>query len=191
MNAVPSLSVSTIFGAMLIATSAFAQTMVSVPPFNGVELEGGGHVIVRYGSEQQVRLLNGSTQFTHFTVDDGGKLRIEACNSDCPHQYNLEVEITTPRIAALAISGGGRIEGEDGFPSPAKIALAVEGGGAIDARALDAVRATAAVDGGGDIRLRADRELTAAIHGGGKIRYWGNPHVVQAIDGGGAIERGE
>lgn len=191
MKAVPALSASSIFGVVLFATSGFAQTLVPVPPFNALELEGGGHVILKYGSVQQVRLIHGSTQFTRFAVEDGDKLRIEACRSDCPHHYDLEVEITTPRISALAISGGGRIESAGGFPAPDKIALAVEGGGAIDTRALDVGRATAAVDGGGDITLRADRELTAAIHGGGKIRYWGNPHVVQAIDGGGEVERGE
>jgi hypothetical protein len=75
---------------------AWAQSAVPVPHFDSVELEGGGHVVIRYGDAQQVRLIQGSTEFTHFRVEEGGKLRIDACNRDCPHQYDLEIEITTP-----------------------------------------------------------------------------------------------
>jgi hypothetical protein len=79
-----------------LAVPAWAQSAVPVPHFDSVELEGGGHVVIRYGDAQQVRLIQGSTEFTHFRVEEGGKLRIDACNRDCPHQYDLEIEITTP-----------------------------------------------------------------------------------------------
>lgn len=173
------------------AASASAQQLVPVGPFDSIELEGGGRVIVRAGDVQEVRLIQGSLAYTHFTVDGEGKLRIEACNSDCPHHYDLQVEITTPRINALAISGGGAIESAGNFASARHLALAIDGGGTIDARTLDAETAEAAVDGGGLIRLRAHGTLTAAVDGGGEIRYWGNPHVTQAIDGGGNVERGD
>ncbi len=162
-----------------------------MPHFDSVELEGGGHAVIRYGDVQQVRLIRGSTAYTHFTVEDGRKLRIDACNSDCPRNYDLEVEITTPHIEALAVDGGGAIDSEGGFQPPHRLGLAIEGGGKIDARAMNAESATAAIDGGGVIRVRAERELRAAINGGGNIRYWGNPRVTQAIDGGGEVERGE
>jgi hypothetical protein len=177
--------------ALLAAAPVSAQTVVPLRPFDSVELEGGGHVVLRYGKVQQVRLLRGSTAFTRFVVDQPGKLRIEACDDDCPRHYDLEVDIAAPRINALAISGGGAIDGAGGFPPARKLALAVEGGGTIDARELDCHMATAAVNGGGLIRLKADDQLTAVINGGGKIRYWGNPRVTQAIDGGGRVERGE
>jgi len=176
---------------VLAALPASAQSVVPVPHFDSVELEGGGHVVIRYGDAQQVRLIQGSTEFTRFTVEDGGKLRIDACPHDCPHIYDLEVEITMPHIEALAVDGGGVIDCDGGFPAPRRITLAIEGGGKIDTRAIDAEHATAAVDGGGDIRLRAEKELTAAINGGGKIRYWGDPKVTRAIEGGGEVERGE
>jgi hypothetical protein len=176
---------------VLLFAPALGQTVVPVPQFNSVELEGGGHVTIRYGDAQQVRLIQGSTEFSRIRVEDGGKLRIEACNRDCPHHYDLEVEITTPRIDALAIDGGGAIDSEGGFPAPHRLDVAIEGGGKIDARAMDAERVTAAVDGGGVIRVRAEQELTAAINGGGNIRYWGNPRVTQAIDGGGEVHQGD
>ena len=175
--------------AALTTAPVFAQTVVPTAPFDSVELEGGGHVVLRYGEVQQVRLLRGSTEFTRFQVEDGRKLKIEICRNECPRHYDLDVEITTPRIEALAVSGGGRIEGTDGFPGPHKIALAVDGGGEIDTRALEVGHAVAAIDGGGMIKLRASEELTAAINGGGDIKYWGNPKVTQAIEGGGEVEQ--
>jgi hypothetical protein len=72
--------VSVVFG----VTPAFAQQLVHVAPFDRIELEGGGHVIVKRGDVQQVRLLEGSLAFTRFTVDEPRKLRIEACKHDCP-----------------------------------------------------------------------------------------------------------
>lgn len=191
MNTILRLSTMSLFASALFGAHAIAQTIVPTPPFDSVELEGGGHVVVRHGDVQQVRLLRGSTEFTSFTVEDGRKLKIEICRNDCPHHYDLDVEITTPRIEALAVSGGGKIEGVEGFPPPRKLALAVEGGGEIDARALEAWHAVAAVDGGGVIKTHANAELTAAINGGGVIKYWGNPKVTSAVDGGGEVEHGE
>jgi hypothetical protein len=179
--------VSMLFG----VSAASAQELVHVAPFDSIELEGGGHVMVKRGDVQQVRLIEGSTAVTRFVVEESRKLCIEACNNNCPHHYNLEVEITTPRIDALAVSGGGAIDSEGKFPPPRDLALAVEGGGAIDTRAVDADKATAAVNGGGVIKLRANDKLTAAVDGGGEIRYWGYPRVTQAIDGGGEVERGD
>ena len=133
----------------LVAATATAQTIVPTPPFNAIELEGGGHVTLMHGSVQQVRLLKGSTQFTRFIVERSQphKLRIEACNNDCPHNYDLEVEITTPGIDTLAVSGGGRIESGGDFPARHQLTLAVDGGGTIDVRAMRSEGATAAVDG--------------------------------------------
>ncbi|HEX4080026.1 MAG TPA: DUF2807 domain-containing protein [Rhizomicrobium sp.] len=187
----PALPCAVLAIGLPLAAPALAQQIVRVAPFDSIELEGGGHVTVKHGNVQRVQLVRGSTAFTRFTVEDGRKLRIEACNNDCPHHYDLDIEITTRNIDALAVSGGGAIDGTGGFPSPRKLALAVHGGGTIDARAIDADKAVAAVDGGGIIRVRADGKLTAAINGGGKIRYWGNPQVTQTIDGGGKVERGD
>ena len=176
--------------AMLLA-AAHAEP-VSVPPFRSVELRGGGHVFLRHGAEQRVVLLKGSTRYTHFTHERGnpGQLVVDACNEDCPPQYSLEVEIVTPTIDGVAVSGGGKIESGPGFGRQGSLAAAVEGGGDIDVRSIDAAKASAAVSGGGAIRLRAERRLEAAVDGGGDIRYWGDPAVTSAIDGGGNVSKG-
>ena len=181
------------FVGLIASTSAFAQTVVPTPPFSAVKLEGGGHVVIRHGDVQQIRLLHGSTEFTRFVVerDDPNTLHIYACNNDCPHRYDLEVEITTPRIEALAISGGGSIDGDASLSGLQELTLAVDGGGTIDTRAMDSGTVTAAVHGGGLIKVRARNELTAAVEGGGTIRYWGNPRVTQVVEGGGRVDRGD
>jgi hypothetical protein len=190
MKFAPCLPIAAIAMTLLYGAPASAQQLVPVAPFDSIALEGGGHVTVKHGDVQQVRLVQGSAAFTRFVVEQG-KLRIDACNNNCPHHYDLEVEITIPRINALAVSGGGAINSTGGFASPQSLALAVDGGGMIDARAIETENANAAVDGGGLIKLRAHGQLTAAVDGGGEIRYWGNPRVTQAIDGGGEVERGD
>jgi hypothetical protein len=160
---------------------------VPVKPFDSIELRGGGHVALRYGAAQRVTLLSGSTRYTQLHIEDGRKLIIDACNSQCPWHYELQIDIVTPHISGLAISGGGHIEAANGFPPQNKIATAVDGGGNLDIRAIDARDATAAVNGGGKIHLRTDGRLNAAVEGGGSIRYSGNANVTQTVEGGGSV----
>jgi Putative auto-transporter adhesin, head GIN domain len=164
-------------------------TVVPVGHFDSVSLSGGGHIVLRYGTAERVTLLKGSTQYTHIYVENGRDLKIEACNTDCPMQYDLEIEVVMPRVAAVAISGGGHIESAPGFPTQGMITAAIHGGGSIDIHAIDAADATAAVNGGGRIRLHSDKHLTAAVNGGGSIGYWGAPEVTSAINGGGSVHR--
>lgn len=169
------------------ACPAAAQEPVALPAFDQVELRGGGSVVVRHGPAQRVRLLHGSREITGFAVEEG-RLRIDACRSTC-RDYQLEIEIVTPRIRALSIRGGGQIEAAGAFPSQASLAAAVTGGGEIDARALDARNVAAAVTGGGSILTDPEASLAASVRGGGLVRYWGNAQVTQAVSGGGAIVR--
>ncbi|HEY2068501.1 MAG TPA: DUF2807 domain-containing protein [Rhizomicrobium sp.] len=171
-----------------LAGLAQAQTAVPVSHFDSVELEGGGHVVLKHGDVQRVMLIKGSTQFTTFeTGSNSHKLTIKTCNRDCPEQYDLEIEITTPDIPAVAIEGGGHIESDGAFPGQHAVTAAVHGGGNIDLRSINADDATAAVDGGGHIELRAEKHLTAAVNGGGHIGYAGNPEVTEAVNGGGSV----
>ena len=178
-----------VFAGVLPAAAATAQTTVPLAHFNSIELRGGGHVLLRHGAQQRVTILQGSTQYTRLAIEESGKLVIDACNSDCPMHYDLEIEIVAPDVRAVAISGGGRIESAPGFPAQGSITAAVNGGGTIDVRNLAAVNGTAAVDGGGHIEINTSEHLTAAVNGGGNIRYVGNPQVTTAVDGGGSVQR--
>ena len=182
-----------LFALLTIALPVSAQTIVPVRPFGGVELRGGGHVVLKHGNVQQVMLVKGSTRYTRFESDPDGsrKLVIDTCNDECPWHYDMEVVITSPFLPAVAISGGGAIEATGDFPGQRHVTAAVHGGGHIDIRSISAASATAAVDGGGKILLRTRTELTAAVNGGGHIEYWGNPgNVTKAINGGGEVSQG-
>lgn len=175
--------------AALLATSASAQTAVPVGHFEDVELHGGGHVTFVYGAQQGVMLLKGSTQYTRFEIRDGHQLTIDACNEDCPRNYEPEIQITTPEIHGVAVHGGGQIEVAPGFPAQGRVSAAVRGGGHIDTRNLTASAGDAAVDGGGQIDIKATSVLNAAVDGGGHIRYSGDPSLNSAVHGGGNVSR--
>jgi hypothetical protein len=172
----------------LVAAPALAE-VVPVGHFDGIGLEGGGHVVVKHGATQSVTILKGSTQYTTFRIRHDNVLEIKACNRDCPRVYDLEIEILTPNLNSAAIDGGGHIAAADGFPEQDNFAAAVDGGGHIEMQALTARSVEAAVDGGGHIDVTARRALHAAIDGGGSITYHGDPQVTSAIDGGGSVSK--
>ncbi|MBL6851889.1 MAG: DUF2807 domain-containing protein [Alphaproteobacteria bacterium] len=177
--------------ALFCAAPAVAQASetVNVGHFDSVALNGGGRVILRHGATQSVVIRKGSAQITHFVIKDGHTLKIDQCENNCPSSYDLEIEITTPDIEAVALNGGGEIGTEGSFPIANEIAAAINGGGEIDVSAIPAKSATAAINGGGEIKLAASDRLTAAVRGGGDIAYRGHPQVTQAIQGGGSVER--
>jgi opacity protein-like surface antigen len=174
---------------VLIATAASAQTTVPVGHFEGVELNGGGHIVLRHGDIQRVTLLKGSTQYTKFHIEDGKNLVVDVCDSNCPTFYDLSIEITTPDIQSVGVNGGGSISTAAGFPAQRNLTAAIQGGGKIDTTSVDATAVSAAIQGGGELRVRAHNALTAAVNGGGDIRYAGSPHVTSAINGGGNVSR--
>ena len=174
----------------VFATAALADETIQTGHFRTVELRGGGHVTLHNGGDQRVVLQKGSTQHTSFRIEDGDKLVIDACNNSCPSgNYDLQIDIATPSISGVAISGGGEIDGSADLSAP-HLSAAVEGGGRIDMRAVHADTANAAVNGGGRINLSVASRLNAAVNGGGLIQYWGNPKTSTAISGGGDVRQG-
>jgi len=169
-------------------SAAGAATVVPVPHFGQIALHGGGHVVVKHGAEQRVTLLKGSTQYTRFSVGNGDHLFIYACNERCPARYDLDIEIVTPALNSASIGGGGDIVIEGGFPAQELFAVAIDGGGDIDARAIEARQVSAAVNGGGSIKVKPRASLVAAVNGGGEILYGGSPAVTRVVKGGGSVE---
>jgi hypothetical protein len=183
-------SILPLFVTALVASAPLlAVETIPVPEFRSVQLRGGGEVVVRPGPVQQVTILEGSSQFTQVYMERSGKLRIDACNRQCPQRYRLKIEIRSPSLPDVAISGGGSIYAGTGFATQRHLAAAVNGGGTVDVRAVDAFDISAAVNGGGQIFVRARNSLSAAVSGGGQIRYSGNPQVSMAVQGGGLVRR--
>ena len=176
--------------ALTAPAPALAGEVVPVPRFSAIELRGGGNVMVAPGPFERVTIVEGSSRFTHLHVDRRGSLKIDTCNENCPHFYRLRIEIQSPRVPALAVSGGGAISVAPGFASQPEITAAVQGGGRVDTRAIEGIDVSAAVQGGGELLVRARSNLSGAVSGGGLVRYWGNPQVSSAINGGGSIQPG-
>ena len=167
-----------------------AAETVAVPAFRSVDLRGGGHIVVVPGAAQRVTLVEGNSRLTRMSVDRRGRLTIDGCRNNCPRSYKLRIEIRSPRMPDVAISGGGSVRAAPGFRAQDNISAAIHGGGKIDLRALDSRAASIAVVGGGEVLVRARASLSAVVTGGGAIRYWGNPQVSSVIRGGGWISRG-
>jgi hypothetical protein len=183
------------FASAFAAQPAPAAETVALPRFEGIELRGGGSVVVRQGAVQRVTLVEGSTAQTRVRVEPRGRnglarLVVDACRDQCPRDYRLRIEIVTPDVSAVAVNGGGRIDVARGFSPRRHVSAAVNGGGQIDLRALPARDVAAAVNGGGHLQVTASGSLAAAINGGGAILYWGDPQVSSSIRGGGAVTRG-
>jgi hypothetical protein len=183
----PSLFVTAV---VAFAVPAFAAEVVPTPQFRSVELRGGGAVTVVPGPVQRVTIVEGSSRFTHMRVEGAGQLRIDTCDEHCPPVYRLRVEIQSPAVPDLGVSGGGTIVAQGGFRPQSHLAAAVNGGGRVDASSVEAMSVSAAVNGGGQVLVRPRSSLSAAVNGGGHVRYLGSPQVTSAIHGGGSISPG-
>jgi hypothetical protein len=168
---------------------ANASQTIAVPTFNTVELRGGGELLLVPGPVQQVILVEGSNGLTQFHVDRTGKLRIDACNGNCPRNYRLRLEIRSPHVPAVSVNGGGSIRSAAGFAPQRELAAGISGGGRIDLRTVEARTVAAGINGGGLILVRPRATLAAGVNGGGEVRYLGNPQVTTAIHGGGWVRR--
>ena len=180
--------------AALLPSAALAEQVIHVPPFRSIELHGGGNATLRHGDRQRVLLIKGDPSVAEIRVTRDGNLVLSPCDSDhhwCWGRHDLEVEITTPGVAAIAVHGGGDLNVDGSFPTQPNLALSVHGGGDAHLRGLPAENVSVAVHGGGDAEVRAERSLAAEVHGGGDVRFWGHPEVSSSTHGGGSVESGE
>jgi hypothetical protein len=169
------------------AAPALATETVSVAAFRSVQLRGGGELTVVPGPAQRVTIVDGSSQYTRMRVERDGQLRIDACVERCPQQYRLRIQIQSPHVPDLAVSGGGLIATRGSFAPQSNLSMAVNGGGRIDARSVQAGTVSAAVNGGGEAVVNARTLLAAAINGGGMVRFVGRPQIQSVIHGGGLV----
>lgn len=165
--------------------NAVAPTDITLPRFSSISLNGGGRVILRHGKAQKVRVVSGDASNAEFAVA-GDSLAISACRGNCG---DLVIELTVPKVEAIAISKGGVIEARGDFPPMREIAIAVSQGGHVDVRAIAVDEVAAAIEKGGTINTTARKDLAVHIGKGGSVRYWGDPEVATAVSGGGSVER--
>ena len=193
-----------IIAAAALASPVMAAQTVAVPKFKAIELRGGGKLVLRHGPQQRVTLVSGSTNYTSLEVsgpstrrvgnvtinNSGESLVITACRAQCPRGYSPTVEVVSPDISAIAVSGGGNVEARGSFPRQSSLGISASGGAVMDVRSMAADSVGASASGGGVIRTRPMRNLGDSASGGGQIIYWGDPSVGISTSGGGSVRRG-
>jgi hypothetical protein len=182
---------------ILAAVSAAASPVAMQPgipveaSFSSVELRQGGKVNLVHGQSSRVTLLKGDPGLTGIAIHDGGRLVIDRCATRCPRGHDLEVEVETPGLAAIAVTEGGTIQSRSGFPPQPRIDVAVTRGGTIDIRSLAADSVAASVYSGGRIFTKPRAALSARVDQGGIVTYWGDAVVASSVPNRGVVVEGD
>lgn len=179
--------------ATLSVTAAPVEMQPGVPltaSFSAVELRNGGRVKLIHGQSQGVTLVKGDPQQASITVGDDGRLVIDHCRTECPRRHDFEVEVVTPRLAAIAVAQGGTIQSRGEFPHQAEIGVNVSQGGTIDIRSMAVKNVRASVFSGGRIFVKPESALSADVEQGGIITYWGDAVVKSSVRHGGVVAKG-
>ena len=177
-------------GLLSTPSRSMAGTAIPVASFRSITLEGGGEVIVHYGTTQRVMLSAGRMECTSVKVVDG-ELQIEGPHGRCRGEYNLLIEVQTPEVSELMVMDGGTLRTAGSFPSQKELLGRVENGGRLDIRSMKVATVRAAIRQGGAIFTKPQANLLARIEQGGAVTYWGKPEVQSSIEHGGMVASGK
>lgn len=121
-------------------------------------------------------------------------------------RVGLHVEVTTPRLHAVAVAGSGSIVAHGLDTARLDVAIAgsgdiavagradrldidLSGSGDADALGLAAVDVDVDIAGSGDAKVSASKKLDVTIAGSGSVRYAGNPTTRSSIAGSGDLAK--
>jgi putative autotransporter adhesin-like protein len=164
-----------------------------LPAFDHVELSGSNNVVIRVGPRQTVVVHTDDNLVGRMTTNVERRTLVVG---DEPGSYTTKsptyVEITTPSLRGLTLSGSGVVSAV-GIDSP-RLRVALPGSGVVRASGraegldvalggsgdaqlgqLVARDARVVVSGSGRADITATKSLDAAISGTGAILYGGNP----------------
>jgi hypothetical protein len=181
---------------VLAAVSAVASPVTLEPgrplavSFSAVELRNGGTVNLVHGPSQRVTLRKGDPEQIAITIGADRRLVIDRCPRQCQRRHDLEVDVETPGLAAIAVAEGGTIQSRGEFPLQPKVRVDISQGGTIDIRSMAAANVTASVYSGGRIFTQAGAALSARVEQGGNVTYWGDPVVQSSVRSGGVVVQG-
>ena len=175
--------------------------------FSSLDLAGSNNVTVAVGGRQSV-VVHADSNLLRYVMTRvvAGTLVVETTGSFTTRSP-MSVEVSVPSLAALTLSGSGKIS-VTGINAP-RLTVTLPGSGAIYAGGsvtkldvtlggsglaqLDNLVARdvhAAVAGSGLIRVTATARLNAAVTGSGAIIYSGHPLVTSSVTGSGAVTGG-
>ncbi len=154
--------------------------------FAKIEVQGAT-LVVDYGPASRAVLTDGKSSRARISVQSD-TLHV-TCPAPCGENAPVTVRVTAPRLSAIRVNNGGKVEIGQGFPTAPALTIAIRGGGIIDAAALRADSVTTGISGGGFATVSPIRSLNTDIRGGGKVRYFGDPQLLTRTQGGGTVER--
>ena len=165
-----------VFSLTGIQVRAEEQTR-KVDPFTEISLRIGAKVHLEQGAKTNLEIVaKPSTLDEIITEVKDGKLIIRFPNKDFFWKTfqpgDITINITTPEIKGLGISGSGDIIAEDQIKTKT-LDMAVSGSGNIRLSDLSAERVKSAISGSGDIVLAgktAAQDLSVAISGSGNFK---------------------
>ena len=140
----------------------------ALPPISAIQLYGWAEIRVRQGSESSVRVIGGSARQTMFSADQSGRLSVMACTDACP-PANLVLEVTTPTLPSLGVTGGGAIKAQHGFPAQRAVRASVMGGGVVDVSSVKARSGRVDITSGGSVIADPEADLETNIVDGGSV----------------------
>ena len=157
---------------------------------DNLEIKYFGNII----SELDIHFELEVEQLTHFTVKNGGEIKLESpfdannsplsINTQFGGKFYGEFQ-QTPWIK-VSVNQGGNIQ----LKGDVKLVdFSIRMGGTIDASQLTAENVNASVTLGGTINCQANTLLDAKVNGGGTIRYTGDGQVMKEVKLGGSINR--
>lgn len=186
-----------------------AEERRSLPCFGQVIVEAGVDLSYRPGESCQARLTGDSNLLGLILTEvSGNRLRIGVSRS-IESQGPLRVEVQSPRLEELELSGSGnveligvdtprlriRVEGSGDVRAEGQVdtlEVFADGSGNLDLARLKAQQASIDISGAADAKVHAARRLKVDVSGAGNVVYYGRPaQVVTDISGAGDVEPGE
>jgi Putative auto-transporter adhesin, head GIN domain len=175
--------------------------------FSSLDLAGSNNVSVAVGGRQSVVVHADSNLMRNVTTRMVAGTLVIGTTGSFTTRSPMSVEVSVPSLAAVTLSGSGKIS-VTGIDTPrltvtlpgsgalylsgtvAELNVTLEGSGLAQLDNLLARDVHAVVAGSGLIRVTATASLNAEVPGSGAIVYSGNPQVTSSVTGSGAVARG-
>ncbi|HTQ92628.1 MAG TPA: DUF2807 domain-containing protein [Streptosporangiaceae bacterium] len=175
--------------------------------FSSLDLAGSNNVTVAVGRRQSVVVHADSNLMRFVTTRVVAGTIVIGTTGNFTIRSPMSVEVSVPSLAAVTLSGSGKIS-VIGIDAPrltvtlpgsgalyvsgtvTQLNVSLDGSGLAQLDSLLARDVHAVVAGSGLIRVTATASLNAAVPGSGAIIYSGNPQVTSSVTGSGAVTRG-
>lgn len=177
-----------------------------VEAFDSVRVEDAIDLSVRVGEPASFTVHGDENLLEHVVTSvRNGKLVIEMDHGGYRSRRGLRVDLTTPELHAVDISGSSDVEIEGVATEELTLGISgsgdirangevahlkakISGSGDMDLYALTAREASVTISGSGDVRTSVSDTLHARISGSGDVRYRGAPACTLSVSGSGSIQ---